>query len=312
MEKRRGRGGDRRIGETGRGRPQPARAASPTTVTTTAPKDAPGIRNPYVRFRPLKKPPIAEHQTTLWDYPSQHYGKGEQGSAGYRGATPSHVIWNVVSRYTKAEDLVVDPFCGSGTTIDVCKDLGRRAKGFDLAPSRTDIIHGDARELARLVQRETAHLVFFDPPYAQNLTYSDDPGCIGKLTYDDGAWTAAMGRVVREAEKVLKPGGVLAAFVCDVLDVKSRDQRFLPLGLDLAMLGRDAGLTLFDHVAVVRHGKALEDPRLRARAAAEGFMLRGFSHLLLFRKGAATLGVGTTTPAQQSSSAQGRARKGRR
>ncbi|HOU89556.1 MAG TPA: DNA methyltransferase, partial [Polyangiaceae bacterium] len=77
--------------------------------------------------------------TTLWDYPSQHYGEDEQGSQDYRGATPSYVIWNVVSRFTQPGDLVIDPFVGSGTTLDVCRDLDRRALGFDLVQTRPDV-----------------------------------------------------------------------------------------------------------------------------------------------------------------------------
>ena len=65
-----------------------------------------------------RKPPLTVQPTTLWDYPSQHYGGKSQGSARYRGATPSYVIWNLLSRYTREGDLVVDPMCdalGPGT-----------------------------------------------------------------------------------------------------------------------------------------------------------------------------------------------------
>ena len=34
---------------------------------------------------------------------------------------------------------IVDPMCGSGTTLDVCRDLGREGHGFDLQPYRPDI-----------------------------------------------------------------------------------------------------------------------------------------------------------------------------
>src|SRR4051812_12192715 len=71
---------------------------------------------------PLRKPPLRIQTTTLWEYPSQHYGEGMQGDQKYVGATPSYVIWNVVQRYTKPGDLIVDPMCGSGTTLDVAKD----------------------------------------------------------------------------------------------------------------------------------------------------------------------------------------------
>ena len=48
----------------------------------------------------LSKPKLVPQISTLWDYPSQHYGDGAQGSQAFRGATPSYVIWNVVHRFT--------------------------------------------------------------------------------------------------------------------------------------------------------------------------------------------------------------------
>ena len=56
---------------------------------------------PSPRHERPKKPPLRVQTTTLWEYPSQHYGTAEQGDKRYVGATPSYVIWNVLSRYTK-------------------------------------------------------------------------------------------------------------------------------------------------------------------------------------------------------------------
>ena len=95
----------------------------------------------------LKRPPLRIQPTTLWDYPSQDYGEGHQGRPGYKGATPSYIIWNLLQRYTKPKDLVVDPCAGSGTTLDVARDLERRALGYDLAPTRKDIFRVDARKM---------------------------------------------------------------------------------------------------------------------------------------------------------------------
>ena len=64
----------------------------------------------------------------------------------------------------KEGELVVDPFCGGGTTLDVCKDLGRQGRGFDVAPTRPDIENADARSLP--MKNESVDLVFMDPPYA--------------------------------------------------------------------------------------------------------------------------------------------------
>src|SRR3990167_1101468 len=78
------------------------------------------------RRQRFERPALSPQVTTLWDYPSQHYGDEEQGDKAYKGATPSYVIWNVVHRYTAAGETVVDPFCGSGTTLDVCRDLDHK------------------------------------------------------------------------------------------------------------------------------------------------------------------------------------------
>ena len=214
--------------------------------------------------------------TTLWDYPSQHYGEGEQGSASFRGATPSYVIWNVVQRYSQQGETVLDPFCGSGTTLDVCKDTGRKGIGFDVAPARADVGNADARSLP--LKHKSVDLVFFDPPYADNLDYSDDPRCLGKLKAD-GRWQRAMRLVLAECARVLRDDRMLAAYVCDV----RTKQRFHPLGFELLELSREHFLVV-DVVCVVRHNKTLQMGNYR-RAADEGnFFLRGFNYLLLLRK----------------------------
>lgn len=241
-----------------------------------------GPKNPYVRYQKIDKPPVQLHPSTLWDYPSQHYGKHTQGSPDYRGATPSHVIWNVLQRWSNPGDTVVDPFCGSGTTLAVCRDLGREGRGFDVAPAHPDVERADARELP--LEDESARLVFMDPPYADNLHYSDDPRCIGKLPAEDGAWQAAMHDVLAESARVLLPGGVCAVFLCDVLKVKQSKRTFLPLGLYLAAAAESAGLAPIEHVAVVRRGRTLETGSGSRQAARDSFMLRGFSHLLVFEK----------------------------
>ena len=91
--------------------------------------------------------PLKLQTTTLWHYPSQQYGDVRMGNPAYPGATPAYVIWNLLERYTRAGDLVVDPFCGGGTTLDVARSLDRRALGYDVEPSRDDIFRADARAL---------------------------------------------------------------------------------------------------------------------------------------------------------------------
>lgn len=230
----------------------------------------------------FEKPALSPQVTTLWDYPSQHYGDEEQGDKAYKGATPSYVIWNVIHRYTKPGDTVVDPFAGSGTTLDVCKDLERKGIGYDLVASRADIKQADARSLP--LKSASVDLVFMDPPYADNLDYSDDPRCISKLKAN-GQYQRAMKLALKEAHRVLREDHVLAIFVADVL---KKAKHFFPLGFELFSLAQAEGFLPVDIVSVVRHNRTLSMGNYRKAADEQGFYLRGFNYLLLLRKRAVT------------------------
>jgi adenine-specific DNA-methyltransferase len=226
----------------------------------------------------LKKPPLRLQPTTLWEYPSQHYGEGMQGDKKYVGATPSYVIWNLIERYTKKDALVVDPFCGSGTTLDVAKDTGRRARGFDLSPYRSDIEKADARKLP--LESNSVDLVFMDPPYGDHIEYSKDPACIGKLSAYDPAYYRAMHRAIREGARVLKPGGVFGLYVCDYFEKK---KGFAPVGFSLFVSIAEV-MAMIDIVCVTRHNKTLEMGNYRKAAEEGNFFLRGFNYLFIAEK----------------------------
>ncbi|HVH42348.1 MAG TPA: class I SAM-dependent methyltransferase [Labilithrix sp.] len=231
--------------------------------------------------RRLAKPPLHVQPTTLWEYPSQHYGEGQQGDSRYVGATPSYVIWNLIQRYTKPGDLVVDPFCGSGTTLDVAKDTGRVARGFDLAPYRPDIERADARKLP--LESGSVDLVFMDPPYGDHIHYSDEPDCIGRLSAYDPAYFRAMHRAIRESARVLKPGGMFGLYVCDYFEKK---HGFSPVGFQLFVSIAES-LAIVDIIAVARHNKTLEMGNYRKAAEEGNFFLRGFNYLFIAQRPAA-------------------------
>jgi DNA modification methylase len=225
----------------------------------------------------VPKPAPTLQTTTLWKYPSQHYREGAHGDAGYRGATPSWVIWNLLERYTAEGELVVDPMAGSGTTLDVARDMGRRALGYDVAPPRKDVFRADARALP--LEDAKACFVFADPPYGDNLKYSGQPDCIGELPADSADYWRAMEDVLSEVHRVLRPGRHAAFYVCDVW----KRRGFVPVGARLVGL-IEKKFAMVDHVAVVRGSKTLRKGNFHKAAEETNFFLRGFNHLLIFRK----------------------------
>jgi len=219
--------------------------------------------------------------TTLWYAPSQQHGvdpSKHYGDPRYEGRTPSYVIWNLLERYTRAGDLVVDPFVGGGTTIDVAKEMEREVRGFDLRPWRDDVEFGDARRLP--LEDASADFVFMDPPYSTHIEYSDDERCIGKLDAFEEGYFEAMEEVFADAERVLRDRRYLAVYVQDTFKKK---RGFVPIGLRLgAQLA--TRFRLVDHVAVVRGNRKLEKPGFHKAAVEGNFFMRGFNHLLIAKK----------------------------
>ncbi len=243
----------------------------------------PFARGPY--RRPAPRPPLELQTTTLWEYPSQDYGRERHGDKDYIGATPAWIIWNLLTRYTRPGDTVLDPMCGSGTTLDVARELDRRGTGFDLAATREDIQVADARKLP--LSPASVDFIFIDPPYSTHVNYSDDPRCIGKLDAaprqgagTDNPYYGAMAEVFGQCARVLKNRRYLAAYVSDSF---KKGQPFMPIGFTLfGLLCRH--FEPVDIVAVARHNRTLKRHNWHAAAVEGNFFLRGFNYLMIVKK----------------------------
>ncbi|MBI2171155.1 MAG: methyltransferase domain-containing protein [Chloroflexi bacterium] len=219
----------------------------------------------------------ALESTTLWDYPKQSYGKTPKGNNKYAGVTPAFILYNLIKRYTLPGDLVVDPMCGSGTTIDVCREERRRVIGYDIVPTRPDIIQNDARHIP--LDDNSVDMVFIDSPYGDNIKYNESPLSFGTISAENEEFYDELEKVMVEAYRVLKPGKVLGWLIGDQW-VK---QKFTPVGFKIY----DRLVRHFepmDIISVTRRSQTSNTGMWHNRALRFNFYLRGFKYLHIVRK----------------------------
>ena len=200
--------------------------------------------------------------TTLWDYPRQNYGKTQKGSNKYAGVTPAFVIYNMIKRYTEPGDLVLDPMAGSGTTIDVCKEEGRRCIAYDISPTRPDITQNDARKIP--LADASAEMIFIDSPYGDNINYNDHPDNIGHISAETDQFYKELEKVMIECYQWVK-------------------KKFTPVGFRVY----ECLCKYFDTVDIVcvaRRSQTSNTAIWHSRALRFNFYLRGFKYLFIMRK----------------------------
>lgn len=116
----------------------------------------------------------------VWQFGDCHDLMGD----AHPGRIPGQIVTHVLYFYTMAGDLVIDPMAGSGTTLDACLLMGRKAHGYDI-DSRHDRIDIERHDLSNgwpeTVTR--AQLIFWDPPYFDKM----DSSTIGSDGYIDGS-----------------------------------------------------------------------------------------------------------------------------
>jgi DNA modification methylase len=149
----------------------------------------------------------------VWDIPPESARR-----VSHPAPFPIELPKRLIELYTYENDLVLDPFMGSGSTLVAAAQLGRRYIGYDLDATYVDI--------ARLRVRDEGHR---EPP---NVTVPDTPD-LGEL--DFGASFQA--RATREgkaaqnlAEDLLRETG---------FDIVAKNQRVRGTGVTINFVAKD-------------------------------------------------------------------------
>ena len=234
------------------------------------------IKNSTAEIDIEEEIPLVE-ATTFWDFPKQSYGLTPKGDNKYAGVTPALIIYNMVWRYTDPGDLIVDPMCGSGTTIDVCKEEKRRVIGYDIHSTRPDIIKNDARNIP--IKDKSVDMVFIDSQYGDNIKYNAEPKNIGNISSEAEEFYDELEKVMKESHRILKEGKVLGWLIGDQWVKK----QFTPVGLKIyERLCRH--FEPVDIICVSRRSQSSNTGVWQNRARRFNFYLRGFKYLIIVRK----------------------------
>lgn len=136
---------------------------------------------------------LANHHEPDYKRPLYNVWKWQEKTPGVKhpGNSEVTIVDNLLQKYTKPFDIVVDPFAGGGSTLDICKKRFRRCWVSDRIPieRRKDVIRQwDITDgLPSLPRWKDVSLVYLDPPYWKQAEgkYSEDPGDLANMSLDD-------------------------------------------------------------------------------------------------------------------------------
>ena len=134
----------------------------------------------------------AEHASDF-DAPIYNIWKQQTKSEGSSHFGNSETRWvdNLLYLYTSPFDVVIDPFAGGGSTLDVCRQRFRRCLISDRKPieerSKEIRTHDLTAGIPKPPQWKDVKLVYLDPPYWKQAEgqYSDDPTDLANMSLED-------------------------------------------------------------------------------------------------------------------------------
>jgi len=138
----------------------------------------------------LKLPPenFELECSTVWSFPRRW--NWVTHNSKYKWNWSPEVVRNLILRYSKEWDFLLDPMIWGGTTAIECKLLNRNLFAYDINPnsieltksllnfdsefnSKIEINYFDAREKHENIKDESIDFVLTHPPYVDIIKYSD-------------------------------------------------------------------------------------------------------------------------------------------
>lgn len=231
--------------------------------------------------------------TSHWTFPNR--GNWATHDAKWRGNWSPYIPRNIILRYSKEGDLVLDQFAGGGTTLVEAKLLNRNIIGVDVNDvalhrclEKTDfetdsemgkvyVKKGDARNLD-FIKDESIDLICTHPPYANIINYSEGiTEDLSLLNVKD--FLVEMEKVASESLRVLKKGKFCAVLMGDT----RKNGHVIPLGFKTMEVFQNAGFKLKEIIIKEQHN-CKATGFWKTNSVKYNFLLLAHEYLFIFHK----------------------------
>lgn len=240
---------------------------------------------------PLQPENFEIETNTVWAFPDR--GKWATHDAKYRGNWSPYIPRNVLLRYSKEGDTVLDQFVGGGTTAVESKLTHRNFIGIDINPDAiqlskqkccfefetkaTSIITlGDARKLN--IADNSIDLICTHPPYADIIHYSENiDGDLSLLPVKD--FLFEMGKVAQECFRVLKKDKYCAVLMGDT----RKNGMVQPIAFETMRLFELAGFKAKEIIIKEQHN-CKKTGCWKTNSIKYNFLLLAHEYIFVFKK----------------------------
>ncbi|MDU5571201.1 MAG: DNA methyltransferase [Peptoniphilus harei] len=231
--------------------------------------------------------------TTHWSFPQR--GDWATHDAKWRGNWSPYIPRNIILRYSKEKDLILDQFAGGGTTLVEAKLLNRDIIGIDVndvalnrckekinfqyegADGKVFLRRGDARNLD-FIPDDSIDLICTHPPYANIIEYSENiEEDLSHLKINE--FLDEMKKVASESYRVLKKEKFCAILMGDT----RKNGHMIPLSFYVMQVFENAGFKLKEMIIKEQHN-CKATGFWKTNSIKYNFLLIAHEHLFIFRK----------------------------
>jgi len=222
----------------------------------------------------------------------------------YHGNFVPQIPRQLISRYTKKDEVVFDPFVGSGTTAYEAESLGRHFVGIDIQPELvehvrnkvdnknyfSELIVGDSMDkntflgitkILNARKRKNVQLAILHPPYADIIKFSNHEKDLSN-TKSLSDFLNSFALVIQNTLDVLEKNRYLAIVIGD----KYTQGKWIPLGFYCLNEAQKLGLTLKSIIIKNMDGnraKQHKEAIWKYRALASDYYIFKHEYILLFK-----------------------------